>query len=127
MQSFYSKKLIDVFTNPKNIGKMKNPDGIGTYQSPVCGDMLTIYIKVKNNKIIDSSFETWGCMVSVGISSAITQIAKGKALAQAVKITKKDLIKIIGQVPPVKAHCVQMSIKALKAAIQDYKKNNKKL
>jgi len=121
-QPLYSKKLIEVFTNPKNVGKMKNPSAKGTYQSPVCGDMLTIYIKVQDNKIIDCSFETWGCMVSVGISSAVTEFAKGKSLDQAKKITKTDLEKIIGQTPPVKAHCVQMSIKALKTAIQNFKK-----
>lgn len=123
MSQLYSKKLIEIFTNPKNVGKLSNPDGIGKYQSPVCGDMLTIYIKVRNNKIFDISFETFGCMASVGISSAITQIAKGKTLNQALKINNKDIEKFIGQIPPVKSHCADMSLKALRRAIKNYIKN----
>ncbi|MAG44393.1 iron-sulfur cluster assembly scaffold protein [bacterium] len=122
MSQLYSKKLIEIFTNPKNVGKLSNANGIGKYQSPVCGDMLTIYIKVRNNKISDISFETFGCMASVGISSAITQIAKGKTLDQALKITNKDIKDFIGQIPPVKSHCADMSLIALQKAIQDFKK-----
>ncbi|MFH1392576.1 MAG: iron-sulfur cluster assembly scaffold protein [bacterium] len=121
MSQLYSKKLIDIFTNPKNIGKLKNSNAVGAYQSPVCGDMLTIYLKIKNNKIINASFETFGCMVSVGVSSIVTELAKNKTLDQALKITKKDVAQAIGQIPPVKEHCLEMSIQALKNAIQNFK------
>jgi len=122
MSELYSKRLIEVFTHPKNVGKLKNADAVGTYQSPVCGDMLTIYLKIKDNKIIDASFETFGCMVSVAISSVVTEWAKNKTLEQASKITKKDIIKAIGEIPPVKEHCLEMSIQALKNAIQNFRK-----
>lgn len=122
MKNLYSKKLINIFTNPKNIGKIKNADATGNYQSPICGDQLKIYLRIKNNKILNAKFETFGCMVSVGVSSAVTEIAKNKTLDQAKKINKQDIIKLIGQVPPVKAHCLNMSIKALKNAIQNFEK-----
>lgn len=122
MSELYSEKLIEVFTHPKNVGKMQNPSSVGNYQSPVCGDMLTIYLKIKNNKIIDASFETFGCMVSVAISSVVTEWARNKTLEQAEKINKQDIIQAVGEVPPVKEHCLEMSIRALKNAIQDFRK-----
>lgn len=122
MSELYSKKLIEVFTHPKNVGKMENPSSVGTYQSPVCGDMLTIYLKVRNGRIADASFETFGCMVSVAISSVVTEWAKNKTLEQAEKITEQDIIQAVGGVPPVKEHCLAMSIQALKNAIQDFRK-----
>lgn len=122
MNQIYSQKLIDVFTHPKNVGKMENPDAIGVYQSPVCGDMLTVYLKIKHNKILDAKFETFGCMVSVAISSVVTEWAKNKTLDQAEKITEKDITQAIGEVPPVKKHCLEMTIQALKNAIQDFRK-----
>ena len=121
MNQLYSQKLIDVFTHPKNVGKLENADAVGNYQSPVCGDMLTVYLKIKNNKILDAKFETFGCMVSVAISSVVTEWAKNKTLAEAEKITKKDIKEAIGEVPPVKEHCLEMSIQALKNAIQDFR------
>lgn len=122
MSELYSKKLIEVFTHPKNVGKMENPSSVGTYQSPVCGDMLTIYLKVRNGRIADASFETFGCMVSVAISSVVTEWAKNKTLEQAEKITEQDIIQAVGGVPPVKEHCLAMSIQSLKNAIQDFRK-----
>jgi len=122
MSHLYSKNLIKLFTNPKNIGKIENADAIGSFQSPVCGDTVTIFLKIKNNKILNASFETFGCMVSMAISSVVTEIAKNKTLEQANKITKKDIIKAVGEVPPVKAHCINMTIKALKNAIQNFRK-----
>jgi len=116
----YSKKLINAFTNPKNIGKMKNPTVQATYQSPVCGDALTIYLKVKNNKIIKASFQTWGCMVATGTGSLICQLATGKTIAQAKKINKKDIEQAIGQIPPIKQHCLDMALKTLNQAIDKY-------
>ena len=121
MSESYSKKLIEVFTHPKNVGKLKNADAVGNYQSPVCGDMLTVYLIIKDDKIINASFETFGCMVSVAISSVVTEWAKNKTLEQAEKITEKDIIQAIGEVPPVKAHCLDMTIQALKNAIQNFK------
>ncbi|MEM5813302.1 MAG: iron-sulfur cluster assembly scaffold protein [Candidatus Aenigmatarchaeota archaeon] len=117
------------FKNPKNVGRIKNADGIGEAGNLVCGDIMRIYIKVseKNNKkvIKDIKFETFGCVVAIANTSLLTTLVKGKTIEEALSIKKEDLIKKLGKVPPIKIHCSVLAIDALKEAIYDYlKKQN---
>lgn len=118
----YSKKLMSHFRKPHNMGTMKNPDGIGQVGNPVCGDIMKIYIKVKNNRIKDIKFETLGCPAAIGTSSMVTDLAKGKTLEQALKITNKNVASAIGGLPKIKMHCSNLAADALHLAIKDYLK-----
>lgn len=121
----YSKKVIDHFKNPHNMGAIENPDGLGQVGNPVCGDMMKLYIKVKDNKIEDIKFQTLGCAAAIATSSMITDLAKGKTLEQAEKISRGDVSDALGKLPPIKEHCSNLAADALNKAIQDYKKRNK--
>lgn len=121
----YSKKLLKHFFHPKNMGKIKNPDAKVTVGNPVCGDLLTLYIKVKNNIIKDIKYETLGCPAAVAVSSVITEMAKGKTLEEAKKINPKEIAKELGGVPPIKMHCTQLGAEALRKAIEKYQSKNK--
>ncbi len=116
----YSKKVIEHFQNPKNMGKMKNPDAVAEVGNPKCGDIMKLYIKVKNGRIKDISFETMGCVAAISTSSMITDMAKGKTLAQAMKISYNDVAEKLGRLPPIKMHCADLSVKALQKAIKNY-------
>ena len=117
----YSKKVIEHFQKPKNMGKMKNPDAVGEVGNPNCGDIMKLYIKVKDDKIKDISFETMGCVAAISTSSMITDMAKGKTLAQAMKISYNDVAEELGELPPIKIHCADLAVKALQKAIKSYK------
>jgi len=119
----YSKEVMKHFKNPKNMGEMKNPDGVGEVGNPACGDILKIYIKVKHNKIKDIKFETLGCAVAIAVSSVVTEMAKGKTLDKAGKITEEDVAKALGGLPKFKHHCSNLAAQALKKAIENYKSN----
>lgn len=108
------------------MGKLKNPDGVGQVGNPTCGDLMTVYIKVKDNRIKDISFETLGCVAAVATSSMVTELAKGKTLAQAKKISYNDLINALGKLPPIKIHCSNLAVEALQAAIKDYENRKQK-
>ena len=110
------------FQNPKNQGSIKHADGIGEAGNPICGDVMKIYIKVKDNKIKDIKFETLGCGVAIANSSILTEIAKGKSLVDANKVTNRDILKVLGDVPNPKIHCSMLAVEALRNAIKDYKK-----
>jgi len=116
----YSKEVIKHFQNPKNMGKMKRADAVAEVGNPICGDMMTLYLKIKDKKIVDISFETMGCVAAIATSSMITELAKGKTLAEAKKITFQDVANALGQLPPVKMHCANLSVEALRAAIKNY-------
>jgi len=118
----YSKKVMQNFLHPKNMGEIKNPDGFGEIGNPVCGDIIDVYIKVdkKTKKIKDIKFKTFGCAAAIATSSIITQIAKGKKLKEAKKIKYKEIVKSLGGLPKIKIHCSELAEKALKAAIEDY-------
>lgn len=124
----YSDKLIEHFRNPRNMGRMENPDGVGKVGNPVCGDVMYLYLKIKDNRIEDIKFETFGCAAAIGTSSMITEMAKGKTLDEAMKITKKDVADAVDGLPPIKMHCSVLAADALHAAIEDYlkKKGGKK-
>lgn len=112
------------FQNPKNVGKIADVDASGSSGSPVCGDVSTMYIKVENGKIVDISFETLGCAVAIAAASITTEIAKGKTLAEAEKISVKDLLEKMGDVPSVKVHCLEMAIETLRKVIEEYKEKH---
>jgi nitrogen fixation NifU-like protein len=121
----YTKKIIEHFKNPKNIGKIKNPDGVGKVGNVVCGDVMWFYIKVKENKISDVKFQTFGCVVAIAVSSMLTEMVKGKTLDYAMKTTNRDILKYAGKVPPIKVHCSVLAADALHEAIYDYMTKNK--
>ncbi|HUD09139.1 MAG TPA: iron-sulfur cluster assembly scaffold protein [Candidatus Saccharimonadales bacterium] len=121
----YSKKVLQYFMKPKNQGSMKNPDGFGTVGNPRCGDIMTVYIKVKKLKnkefISDIKFETLGCAAAIATSSMVTEMAKGKNLDDAFKITRQDVADELEGLPPLKMHCSNLAEGALKRAIEDYR------
>jgi len=118
----YSEKVMEHFRNPRNVGEISDADGIGTVGNPVCGDVMTIYIKIKENRITDIKFKTFGCGAAVATSSMITELAKGKTLNEAMKITRKDVADSLGGLPPIKMHCSNLAADALHEAIKDYQK-----
>ncbi len=122
----YSEKVMQHFMNPQNVGDIKDADGIGEVGNPVCGDMMTFYIKVKDNKLEDVKFKTFGCGAAIAVSSMVSQIAKGKTLEEALKITNKDVAEELGGLPKNKMHCSNLGADALHAAIKDYMKKHAK-
>jgi len=118
----YSEKVMEHFKNPRNVGEIPDADGIGTVGNPVCGDMMTIYIKVKENRIADVKFKTFGCGAAVATSSIITELAKGKTLKEGMKITRSDVAESLDGLPPIKMHCSNLAAEALHEAIKDYQK-----
>ncbi|KUO41095.1 MAG: iron-sulfur cluster assembly scaffold protein [Candidatus Hadarchaeum yellowstonense] len=116
----YSDKVLDHFRNPRNMGEIPDADGVGTVGNPVCGDMMTIYIKVKDNRIADIKFKTFGCGAAIATSSMTTELAKGKTIEEAMKITREDVARDLGGLPPVKMHCSNLAADALHAAIKNY-------
>lgn len=127
----YSKIVLDHFKNPRNQGKITNPDAISQVGNPVCGDIMKIYLKIdkKANKIKDIKFETLGCGAAIACSSVVTEVAKGKTLTNALKLDKNIILKKLGGLPQQKVHCSMLSIEALHDAINDYlkKPNAKKI
>ncbi|MFH1461097.1 MAG: iron-sulfur cluster assembly scaffold protein [Patescibacteria group bacterium] len=119
----YSKKVLEHFRNPKNMGKLENPDAVGEVGNPVCGDILKLYIKVKDSRINDIGFETLGCAAAIAVSSVITEMVKNKTLAEALKITEQDIVKELGGLPSIKMHCSNLAARALKKAIKNYRSN----
>ena len=104
------------------MGELPGADGVGTVGNPVCGDMMSIYIKVKDNRIVDIKFKTFGCGAAVATSSMTTELAKGKTLQEAMKITRSDVADSLGGLPPIKMHCSNLAADALHEAIKDYQK-----
>jgi len=124
--SVYSKKVMDHFRNPRNVGEIENPDGVGKAGNPVCGDIMELYIKVEDEKIVDAKFKTFGCGAAIATSSMVTEMVKGKTIEEALKITNKAVAEALGGLPPIKMHCSVLAEEALKSAIDDYYKNKKK-
>jgi len=123
----YSKIVMDHFLNPRNVGEIEDADGIGEVGNPICGDIMTFYIKVKNNKLEDIKFKTFGCGAAIAVSSIVSETAKGMSLEEAEKITNKKVAEMLGGLPPQKLHCSNLGAKALKKAIGDYRKKAGKL
>lgn len=124
--SLYSKKVMDHFKNPRNVGEITNPDGVGHVGNPVCGDIMELYIKVKDGIIVDAKFKTFGCGAAIATSSMVTEIVKEKSLKEALKISNKTVAEALDGLPAVKMHCSVLAEDALKLAIQDYLNKSKK-
>lgn len=127
MSEGYTDKVLEYFRNPKNMGKMENPDGVGKVGNPICGDVMWIYIKVKDNVITDCTFETFGCVAAIATSSVLTELVTGKTIDEALTITNKNVVQELGGLPHVKMHCSVLAEEGIKLAIKDYldKKNPK--
>jgi len=122
----YSEKVMEHFKNPHNVGEIPDADGIGDVGNPVCGDIMRLYIKVKDGLITDAKFKTFGCGAAIATSSMITDIVKGKSVEDALKISNRAVAEALGGLPAIKMHCSVLAEQALKSAIDDYmKKHNK--
>jgi len=118
----YSKTVMDHFSNPRNVGVIEGADGVGEEGNPVCGDMMTVYIKVEDDRIEDIKFQTFGCGAAIAVSSMLTEMAKGKSIQEAKKITNKNVAEALEGLPKNKLHCSNLGADALHKAIEDYEK-----
>jgi nitrogen fixation NifU-like protein len=118
--AMYSEKVMDHFQNPRNVGVIENPDGVGEVGNPVCGDLMTFYIKVNGDVITDVKFQTFGCGAAIAVSSIVSEMAMGKKLDEARKITKEVVAEELGGLPAQKMHCSNLGADALNEAINDY-------
>jgi nitrogen fixation NifU-like protein len=116
----YSEKVMEHFMNPRNVGEIENPDGIGEEGNPICGDMMTFYIKVSDNRLEDVKFKTFGCGAAIAVSSMVSEMAKGKTLEEAMKITPRAVADKLEGLPKQKLHCSNLGAQALNKAIKDY-------
>ena len=123
----YSEKVVEHYTNPKNVGKIENASGIGEVGNPVCGDIMKMYIKVENNTITDVKFKTFGCGAAIATSSISTQMIKGKTIEEALKLKNTDVVNELGGLPLVKLHCSVLAEEAIHEAIADYYRKEGKL
>jgi nitrogen fixation NifU-like protein len=122
----YSQKVMDHFMNPRNVGVIEDADAIGEVGNPRCGDIMRMYLKIKNNVIEDIKFQTFGCGAAVATSSMVTELVKGKTLEEALKVTKMDVADALDGLPPIKMHCSNLAEEAIKLAIENYRKKNEK-
>lgn len=118
----YSEKVMDHFLHPRNVGEIPDAEGIGNVGNPVCGDILRLYLKIKEGVIVEAKFKTFGCGAAIATSSMVTELVKGKTMEDALKISNKAVAEALGGLPRVKMHCSVLAEEALKAAIQDYRK-----
>ncbi len=119
--ALYSEKVMDHFQNPRNVGEIKDADGIGEVGNPVCGDLMTFYINVKDGKLADVRFKTFGCGAAIAVSSIVSEMARGRPVEDALKITNKLVAEELGGLPPAKMHCSNLGAEALHKAIEDYR------
>ena len=117
----YSPKVIEHFQNPRNVGEIEDADGIGTVGNPSCGDIMKMYIKIKDGIITDIKFQTFGCGAAIATSSITTEMARGKTVEEAEKLTRNEVADSLGGLPPIKMHCSNLATDALRAAIEDYR------
>ncbi|MCX5779013.1 MAG: Fe-S cluster assembly scaffold protein NifU [Elusimicrobia bacterium] len=124
--AFYSEKVMEHFQHPRNVGEIPDADGVGNEGNPVCGDMMTFYIKIKGDRLEDVKFKTFGCGAAIAVSSMVAEMAKGKTIEEALKISKNDVARELGGLPPNKMHCSNLGTDALHKAVEDYlaKKNS---
>jgi nitrogen fixation NifU-like protein len=121
----YSDKVMDHFAHPRNVGEIENPDGVGEEGNPVCGDMMTFYIKVKDNRLVDIKYKTFGCGAAIAVSSMVSEMAMGMTLEEALKITPQSVADMLEGLPKNKFHCSNLGAQALGMAIQDYQNKQK--
>jgi len=118
---FYSDIVMEHFQHPRNVGEIENPDGVGTVGNPVCGDMMTFYIRVQNDRLVDVKFKTFGCGAAIAVSSMVSEMAKGKTLDEVMAITNDKVAEQLGGLPTNKMHCSNLGADALHRAIEDYR------
>jgi nitrogen fixation NifU-like protein len=118
----YTEKVLDHFRNPRNVGEIEDADGVGTVGNPVCGDLMSIYIKVEDDRIANIKFKTFGCGAAIATTSMTTELAKGKTLNEAMEITREEVAEKLGGLPPIKMHCSNLAADALHEAIKNYRK-----
>jgi len=118
----YSEKVMDHFRNPRNVGEIENPDGVGHVGNPMCGDVMELYIKVENDTIVDAKFKTFGCGAAIATSSMATELVIGKSIREARQITNKIVAEALDGLPAIKMHCSNLAEEALTAALEDYNK-----
>ena len=123
----YSEKVIDHYTNPRNVGKIEDASGVGEVGNPVCGDIMKMYIKVENNVITDVKFKTFGCGAAIASSSVTTELIKGKTIEEALALKNSEVVDSLGGLPPVKLHCSVLAEEAIHSAIADYYRKEGKL
>ena len=116
----YNEKVMDAFKNPKNVGEIENPDGIGTVGNESCGDIMQISLKIENDIIVDAKFKTFGCAAAIATSSTATEMIRGMTIEEALKVTNKKVIETLGGLPAQKIHCSVLAEEAIKKAIEDY-------
>lgn len=122
----YSEKVMDHFRSPRNVGEIENPDGVGKVGNPVCGDIMELYIKVKDGVITDAKFKTFGCGAAIATSSMVTELVKNKTIEEALKISNRAVAEALGGLPPIKMHCSVLAEEALKKALDDYRQRSAK-
>ena len=122
MSGPYSDKVMDHFMNPRNMGEIENADGIGEVGNQTCGDVMKLYLKIEDDKIVDVKFKTFGCGAAIASSSMTTELIKGKTIGEALKLSNKAVVEALGGLPPAKEHCSVLAEDALRAAIEDYRK-----
>ena len=120
ISSLYSDKVMDHFKNPHHMGEIKNPSGVGRVGNPVCGDLMELQIKVRDNIITDAKFQTFGCTAAIATSSILTDLVIGKTIDEALKVTNNAVVEALDGLPPVKRHCSVLAEEALRKAIADY-------
>jgi nitrogen fixation NifU-like protein len=118
----YSAKVMDHFMNPRNVGEMPDADGVGMEGNPTCGDAMEIFIKVKDDRIVDAKFRTFGCGAAIAVSSMVTEMVKGKTLDEAMSLSKEAVAAELDGLPPQKMHCSNLGADALRKAIEDYRR-----
>ncbi|WP_027363486.1 Fe-S cluster assembly scaffold protein NifU [Desulfotruncus alcoholivorax] len=121
----YTEKVMDHFENPRNVGEIPDADGVGQVGNPTCGDIMKIYLKIKDGIIEDIKFKTFGCGAAIATSSMVTEMAKGKTIEEALKLSNKAVAEALGGLPPKKMHCSNLAADALHAAIKDYESKQK--
>jgi nitrogen fixation NifU-like protein len=118
---WYSDKVVEHYQNPRNVGEIEDADGVGVAGSPDCGDIMKITIRVRDNRIEDVKFKTFGCGAAIAISSIATELIKGKTIEKALQVSNQDVVEALAGLPPVKMHCSLLAEQAIKAAIEDYR------
>ncbi len=122
----YNEKVLEHFRNPRNVGKIEDANGIGRVGNPVCGDVMVMYLRIRDERIEDAKFETFGCGAAIATSSMSTELIKGKSIEEALRVTNKVVAEALGGLPPHKMHCSVLAEEAIKAAIEDYRRKKNK-
>ena len=121
----YSEQVMEHFRNPRNVGEIEDADGVGKVGNPVCGDIMELSIKVKDGRIDDAKFRTFGCGAAIATSSMVTELVKGKTVEEALEVSNKAVVEALGGLPPVKMHCSVLAEQALRSAIEDYRRRQR--